>query len=65
MAYELRVKDAAARLQLTEETVRDWLNTGKLKGIKLGKSWRIDPADIDRLLSEGSGRAPDPFKEAL
>lgn len=35
------VKEIAKILSLTEETIREKLRKGELKGIKIGKSWRI------------------------
>lgn len=33
----------AASLGVNRRTVIDWLNAGKLPGVRLGKLWRIDP----------------------
>ena len=49
----LTVRQAAERLQTTEDTVRRWLRTGKIKGrmpggTKLG--YRIPASEIERLL---------------
>jgi excisionase family DNA binding protein len=46
----LTIHEAAARLKLKPETVRDWLKAGKLKGVKLGRVWRVDAEDLERLL---------------
>jgi excisionase family DNA binding protein len=51
MAEVLTVKQAAERLQITQETVRDWLAKGRLKGVKLGHIWRVDAEALERLLS--------------
>jgi excisionase family DNA binding protein len=51
MAEVLTIEEAAARLKLKPQTVRDWLNAGKLKGVKLGRVWRVDAAALDRLLA--------------
>jgi acetyl-CoA synthetase len=39
-------------LGVQPKTVRDWLRSGDLVGIKIGKSWRVHPNDLDRLLGE-------------
>ena len=39
------------RLKLKPQTVRDWLNAGKLKGVKLGRVWRVDKEALERLLA--------------
>ena len=53
------VRDVAQRLHLTTETVRDYLQEGKLKGFKVGKQWRVREQDleafIEALLQQGDG----------
>ena len=44
--------DVAELLSVTAKTVRDWLRSGDLIGIKVGKSWRIHRTDLDRLIGE-------------
>lgn len=39
-------EQVAQRLQVTERTVYDWIRAGKLQGTKLGRLWRIRPADL-------------------
>jgi excisionase family DNA binding protein len=51
MAEVLTIEEAAARLKLKPQTVRDWLKDGKLKGVKLGRVWRVDAEALDRLLA--------------
>ena len=43
-------EEAAERLQVTPKTVRSWLRSGELVGIKIGKGWRIHENDLGRLL---------------
>jgi excisionase family DNA binding protein len=43
-------EQVAEQLQVSTRTVRAWLRNGELVGIKIGKSWRIHPDDIHRLL---------------
>jgi excisionase family DNA binding protein len=53
------VRDVAQQLHLTTETVRDYLQEGKLKGFKAGKQWRVREQDleafIEALLQKGDG----------
>ena len=56
MAEVLTVKQAADQLQVTQETIREWLKSGRLKGVKLGHIWRIDKAALDRLLEGDEDR---------
>jgi excisionase family DNA binding protein len=56
MAEVLTVKQAAERLQVTQETVREWLKKGRIKGVKLGHIWRIDAEALDHLLAGDEDR---------
>ena len=42
----LTPEQAAAILQLSPKTLKDWLRTGKLTGCKIGRFWRVTPADL-------------------
>lgn len=44
------VEEVAEMLKLNPETVRRYLLSGKLKGIKLGKTWRIDSDALNEFL---------------
>jgi len=37
----LTVEETAARLKVDVETVRRWLRSGQLRGLKFGRMWRI------------------------
>jgi excisionase family DNA binding protein len=60
MAQHLRTREVAQRLDVTEETIRDWIASGKLPAVKIGKSWRIRSEDVDRILQEGLSPEPRP-----
>ncbi|WP_231571659.1 helix-turn-helix domain-containing protein [Gordoniibacillus kamchatkensis] len=49
---------AVELLGLRPRTIRAWLQSGKLSGIKLGPIWRIRKEDIDRLLLAGGAPSP-------
>ncbi|MBM3775390.1 MAG: helix-turn-helix domain-containing protein [Acidobacteria bacterium] len=52
------VAEVAGRLKVHPETIRDWLRTGRLKGIRLGGTktgWRIPESEIRRILQDGDG----------
>ncbi|MCX7302155.1 MAG: helix-turn-helix domain-containing protein [Rhodobacterales bacterium] len=59
------VQDVADRLDVAEATVRQWIKTGALRAIDIGKGWRISDTDLALFLktretaprrqSEGSG----------
>jgi len=47
----LSPEDVAERLAVNPATIRSWLRSGKLKGVKLGKKmWRIDENEVKELL---------------
>lgn len=53
-------EEIAERLQVQERTVYGWLRSGKLKGSKLGRLWRIRESDVVAFLEEAATtkRAP-------
>jgi excisionase family DNA binding protein len=56
----LTIQEVAQRLRLNPETVRRWLNNGRIHGYKLGSDragWRIPASEIPRVLTAGD--APD------
>ena len=71
----LTVEQVAAKLQVSERTVLQWLRAGELPGRKLGRLWRIHPGVLDGFMRVGSadrgnagshdvpGSAHDPLPE--
>jgi len=48
---ELLTQDeAAARLKISRFTMGDWLRAGKIKGIKVGKLWRVRGSALEDFL---------------
>jgi len=49
----LTLEEAAERCRVTPETIREWINSGKLRGVKLaGWSIRIDEEDLEKFIEE-------------
>lgn len=46
----LTALQVAEHLQVTEHTVYDWLRTGRLQGVKVGRLWRVSPSSLDAFL---------------
>jgi excisionase family DNA binding protein len=46
----LTTEQAAAILQLTPKTIKDWLRAGKLTGCKMGRLWRVREADLETFI---------------
>ncbi len=49
------IKEVAELLKVSDGAVRKWLKSGKLKGIKLGRIWRIKKSDLDEFVNERRG----------
>lgn len=45
------IRDVAAHLRVTPETVRGWVRAGKLAGSKPGSSWLVRGADLERFVA--------------
>lgn len=55
----LTVEEAAAKLKVEATTVRRMLKTGRLRGRKLGKAWRIPESELRRVVEvEAPGVSP-------
>lgn len=46
----LTVPAVAARLQVNPATVRRWIGDGRLPALRVGRDYRVEPADLDELL---------------
>ncbi len=44
-------EDVAEILGFKEKTVREWLRTGKLKGKKVGRLWRVKESDLEKFIN--------------
>lgn len=57
------VQDVAKRFEVAEATVRQWVKSGKLRAIAIGKGWRISDTDLGAFLNarETAARAATPF----
>lgn len=45
------VKEVARRLDVTEDWIRDLIQSKQLKAVKVGK-WRVDPEELKRFIQE-------------
>ena len=52
MEQLMKVDEVAEILQIHEKTVKKWLREGKIQGIKLGKSWRIEKEELKEYLNK-------------
>lgn len=45
------VQEVADRLGVAEATVRQWIKSGALRAIDIGKGWRISDTDLGQFLT--------------
>jgi len=50
MTRLIDVDELAQYLKLKKQTIYNWLNQGKISGIKVGGVWRFDRREIDEWL---------------
>jgi len=51
MSKLLTLKEVCERLRLHENTVREYINEGKIPAIKFDRVWRVEEKDLDVFLS--------------
>jgi excisionase family DNA binding protein len=44
------VVEVAERLKVPQRTVKRWLVSGQLRGLKAGRKWRVKPSAIEAFL---------------
>jgi excisionase family DNA binding protein len=49
----LTPEEAAARLKMSRLTIGDWLRSGKLQGVKVGRLWRVRESELEVFLKGG------------
>ena len=47
----LTVNETARYLSLSTQTIRKWINTGKLNAVKIGKEFRIRLSELNDLVN--------------
>ncbi len=50
MSRLIDIDELAEYLKLKKQTIYNWLNQGKISGMKVGGVWRFDRNDIDTWL---------------
>lgn len=48
----LTVSEVADQLKVSDRTVRNWIEAGKLKGYRFGQAYRIIEEDLTRFIEE-------------
>jgi excisionase family DNA binding protein len=60
----LTVNEIAEHLRLNQQTVRNWIDQGRLRAVRVGRRVRVRRTDLDHLVSEGATVAGDPPEAA-
>ena len=53
----LTLDDVAKALLVKPDTLRGWLRTGKIKGVKVGSLWRVWKSELEAFLQEDEGKS--------
>jgi excisionase family DNA binding protein len=56
----MTIAEVAETLKLNQQTVRNWIDAGKLPAIHVGRRVRIKRSDFDRLIGSGLQRISAP-----
>lgn len=56
----LTVKEIAEHLKLNQQTVRNWIDNGRLPAVRIGRRVRVRRVDIDRVLGQGATAEIEP-----
>lgn len=49
----VNLADVAEHLSVSQDTIRNWLKSGKLPTIKAGKQYKFRLSEVDKLLENG------------
>lgn len=53
----LTVAEVAELLKVNQQTVRNWIDHGRLPAVRVGRRVRIKRSDLDRILETGNGKS--------
>ncbi|PKM47876.1 MAG: DNA-binding protein [Firmicutes bacterium HGW-Firmicutes-8] len=56
MEQLFNIEEVAEILGVKAETVRTWLRSGKIKGTKLGKLWRVKESELQKFIKKCNGK---------
>jgi excisionase family DNA binding protein len=58
-------EEVARTLHVTRRTVYEWLRSGRLRGVRAGRGWRIRSEDLDAFLKVAAPEAPSANGQGL
>ncbi len=53
----MTVAEIAATLRLNQQTIRNWIDQGRLPAVRIGRRVRIKRSDFEQLLTTAAGPA--------
>ncbi len=53
----LTVREVAAQLQVTSQTIRNWIDQGVVPAIRVGRAFRIRREDVETMLEQASAES--------
>ncbi|MFI7134198.1 helix-turn-helix domain-containing protein [Nonomuraea sp. NPDC050153] len=57
MSHDLLSKEVAERFRVDPSTIRRWVHSGRIRGHRYGRDWRIPLSEVERLEAEARGEA--------
>ena len=61
----LTVNEIAEHLKLNPQTVRNWIDQGALRAVRIGRRVRVPRAEMDRVLAQGTSTTAEPRASAV
>ena len=61
----LTVNEIAEHLKLNPQTVRNWIDQGALRAVRIGRRVRVSRAEMDRILAQGASTTAEPQASAV
>src|SRR6185437_10202820 len=61
----LTVNEIAEHLKLNPQTVRNWIDQGALRAVRIGRRVRVPRAEMDRILAQGASTTAEPRASAV
>lgn len=52
----MKLAEAAARLQVTPDTLRQQIHNKRLRARRLGRNWYVSPEEVERYARESAGK---------
>lgn len=59
------VSEVAQVVGMPQTSVRTWLDSGQLHGVKMGKVWRVHGDELQRLLREGTRPESEEYRQKV